>query len=78
MQKIVFRVVMIIFHLFQAVISITANAYISAVIGAFLLGAYLNDHETIKRLFYAKPIVISIVGSIVWFLIVVVEFTKLK
>lgn len=75
--KTLLRVLALIFHLFQTVISITAGLYVSAVVGAFLFGVYMYDFKTIQRLFHANPLVISGVGSIAWFAAAVVETSML-
>jgi len=71
----VLRATALILHLSQTAISISGSIYISAVIGAMLFGVFIYDFQTIKRLFHMKPLVISIVGSLIWFIVAVIEFS---
>jgi len=71
----ILRATALILHLFQTVISISGEIYISAIIGAMLFGVFIYDFQTIKRLFYMKPLVISLAGSFIWFIVAVIEFS---
>lgn len=76
MQKIVgviVRVVLFLFHLSQAVISFTAGIYVSGVIGATLMGGQLYDPEIFRSLFKVSPWIVSVVGSVLWLVVVIME-----
>jgi len=67
------RVILLIFHLGQAVTSFTAGIYISGVIGAALMGAQLYSPVTFRSLFKVNPWIVSAVGSVLWLIVAIVE-----
>lgn len=76
--KTLLRIFALLFHLFQAVISLTAGLYVSAVIGALLFGVYIYDLQTIRRIFHTNPFIISSIGSIAWICVAIVELSLKK
>lgn len=76
MQKtmnMVFKVFAIIVHIFQGVVSSTADLYFSLIIAATLIGMYMFDSKTFKGLFLVPQWVVSCVGSIVWLVLAAIE-----
>jgi len=76
MQKtmnIIFKVFAIIVHIFQSLVSGAANLNFSLVIAATLIGMYVFDLKTFKKLFLVPRWVASCVGNVVWLILAVIE-----
>ncbi len=73
MMNIIFKVSAIIVHLFQSVVSGTANLNFSLIIAATLIGIYVFDLKTFKKLFFVPQWAVSCVGSVVWLVVAVIE-----
>jgi len=72
------RVFALLFHLLQVVISLTAGVYVSMLVAAVVTGAFFNDFATIRRIFRMSPLLLSIVGTIVWLVVVLIEFSLME
>ncbi len=76
MQKIInliFKVFAIIVHIIQAFVSDSAELYFSFTIAIILLGSYMFDIRTFKKLFLVPQWGASFFGSIVWLIVAIIE-----
>lgn len=72
-MNILFKVFAIIMHMIQAFISDNLELYFSFAIAVISLGAYVFDTKSFKRLFLVPQWGVSLVASIVWLIIAVIE-----
>lgn len=72
-MHIFFKVFAIIFHLVQALISDSAELYFSFTVAVILVGIYVFDIRTFKKLFLVPQWAVSCVGSVVWLVVAVIE-----
>jgi len=76
MQKtmnMIFKIFAIIVHIFQSLVSGTANLNFSLIVAATLIGIYVFDFKTFKKLFLVPQWAVSCVGSVVWLVVAVIE-----
>ena len=71
--KLVARFLLFIVHIAQGLISISGSFWISAFIASVLVGSHLYSTDDFRRLFRISPWLASLLGSILWFGVILFE-----
>lgn len=71
--KFVAKVLFIIFHMTQGLVSMSGSFWISTVIASTLLGFHLYNADEFRKRFKISPWIVSLVGSILWFGVLLIE-----
>ncbi len=75
MKNFIFVFLGLVFHVFQIAISMQGNLYISAFISAITYGIFSNNlYSEKKRILNLSPIIVSIIGTLIWFIAVFFEY----
>jgi hypothetical protein len=70
----VVRIALVFFHAFQYVVSASSGSVISQGLAAVLAGTHILPPEFVKERFRVRPLMVSLVGSFIWFMVLVLEF----
>ena len=68
------RVLLIIFHSFQFIISISGALYFSLVVAIVLIGFQIYPPQDFLKTFKVGPKKVALVGTIIWLVIAIAEF----
>jgi len=71
--EIVLKVFFIVLHLFQTAVSSSGGWPISGFIAMMLIGVHVFMARTFKENFHVSPWTVSIVGSVLWFIVAIAE-----
>jgi hypothetical protein len=71
--KFVAKILLIIIHITQGLISMSGAFWISTVIASILVGSHLVSVEDFRNRFRISPWLVSLLGSILWFGVALVE-----
>jgi hypothetical protein len=71
--RIIEKVSFILLHLFQVMVSWEGLMLFSGIFALFLMGMYFLDRDYFKSTFGVSPWVISIIGSVIWFSVALIE-----
>jgi predicted ferric reductase len=75
LQSLVFvsKILFIVFHLLQGLISMSGSYWISTVIASALVGVHLFRQEDFRARFHFAPWAASILGSLFWIAALIFE-----
>jgi hypothetical protein len=71
--KILEKITFLILHFFQIIISWEGKLYFSAAFAVLLASGYFLERDYFVRTFRIAPWLLSVTGSVVWFVIALIE-----
>lgn len=71
--KFVAKILLIIFHITQGLVSMSGSFWVSTVIASTLVGFHLYNADEFRKRFKASPWLASLLGSILWFGVLLIE-----
>lgn len=67
------RVALIVFHVFQYLVTWSAGLALSSIVAALLIGAQVLPRDHFIKTFKVRPMLVSQFGSLVWMLVAFLE-----
>lgn len=70
----ILRVLLVLFHCFQFIVSSTGGLYYSLVLAVLLIGVQLYSPAAFVQTFKFSPNGVAVAGTVLWMIIAVMEF----